>query len=100
MARITSEVAAAQVGRYDLVLIGARRARELNRGWRPHVACDNDVVVTALREIEAGKIGREYLLKPQNLDRREKPQHDENDSHHSSRHAAGTDPGPVRGHGD
>ena len=73
MARISSEVAAQKVGRYDLILIGARRARELNRGWRPTVACENDVVVTALREIEAGNIGRDYLLKPQNLDRRERP---------------------------
>jgi DNA-directed RNA polymerase omega subunit len=71
MARITSEVAAQRVGRYDLVLIGARRARELNRGWRQRVASTNGVVVTALREIEAGVIGREYLLKPQNIDRRD-----------------------------
>jgi DNA-directed RNA polymerase subunit omega len=74
MARISSELAARAVGsKYDLVLIGARRARELNRGWKPMVASDNDIVVTALREIEAGKIGRDYLLKPPNLDRRERP---------------------------
>lgn len=74
MARLTSEVAAQRVGRYDLILIAARRARELNRGWRPMIQCDNGVVVTALREIEAGVIGREYLLKPQNIDRRERAQ--------------------------
>ena len=73
MARISSEVAALKVGRYDLILIGARRARELNRGWRPTVTGDNGIVVTAIREIEAGNIGREYLQKPQNLDRRERP---------------------------
>ena len=74
MARLTSERAAAAVGnKYDLVLIAARRARELKRGWRPLVQCNNDVLVTALREIEAGKIGRDYLLKPRTLDRREKP---------------------------
>ena len=73
MARISSELAALAVGRYNLVLIGARRARELNRGWRPTLVSDNDVVVTALREIEAGNIGQEYLLKPQNLDRKERP---------------------------
>jgi DNA-directed RNA polymerase subunit omega len=78
MARLTSERAAAAVGnKYDLVLIAARRARELKRGWRPLVQCDNDVLVTALREIEAGKIGRDYLLKPRTLDRREKPPEDE-----------------------
>ena len=73
MARISSEIAALKVGRYDLILIGARRARELNRGWRPTVTGDNGIVVTAIREIEAGNIGREYLQKPQNLDRRERP---------------------------
>ena len=78
MARLTSERAAAAVGnKYDLVLIAARRAREIKRGWRPLVQCDNDVLVTALREIEAGKIGRDYLLKPRTLDRREKPPEDD-----------------------
>ena len=77
MARICSELAARAVGsKYDLVLIGARRARELNRGWRPTISCDNGPVVTALREIEAGNIGRDYLLKPANLDRRERPPQD------------------------
>jgi len=71
MARITSEVAAQRVGRYDLILIGARRARELNRGWRQRLPSTNGAVVTALREIEAGIVGRDYLLKPQNIDRRE-----------------------------
>lgn len=79
MARLTSEIAARQVGsKYDLVLIAARRARELNRGWNPLVKCDNSLPVTALREIEAGLIGREYLRKPQNLDRREQPPSEQN----------------------
>lgn len=74
MARITSEEAVKAVGsRYDLVLIGARRARELNRGWRPQISNSNGVVVTALREIEAGLVTRDYLHKPQFVDRREKP---------------------------
>lgn len=77
MARISSELAARAIGsKYDLILIGARRARELNRGWRPTVTCDNGAVVTALREIEAGNIGRDYLLKPPTLDRRERPPQD------------------------
>ena len=80
MARLTSERAAAAVGnKYDLVLIAARRARELKRGWRPLVECKNDVLVTALREIEEGKIGRDYLLKPRTLDRRERPPQDTQD---------------------
>jgi len=74
MARLTSEIAAQRIGgKYDLVLVAARRARELNRGWRPMIQCNNSITVTALREIEAGLIGRDYLLKPQNLDRRERP---------------------------
>ena len=71
MARITSEVAASKVGRYDLILIGARRARELNRGWRAKLDSKNSVVVTAIREIENGLIGRDYLLKKPYIDRRE-----------------------------
>jgi DNA-directed RNA polymerase subunit omega len=66
MARLTSEQAVAQVGnRFDLVLIAAIRSRELKRGHRPLVTSKNGPNITALREIEAGKIGREYLLKLQ-----------------------------------
>jgi DNA-directed RNA polymerase subunit omega len=79
MARITSQRAALAVGsQYDLVLIAARRVRELKRGWLPTVQCKNDLLVTAIREIEAGKIGRDYLLKPRTLDRRERPPEVEN----------------------
>ena len=74
MARITSDAAALAVGnKYDLVLIASRRVRELKRGWLPRVQCNNDLPVTALREIEAGLIGRDYLLKPRTLDRKERP---------------------------
>ena len=74
MARITSQRAALAVGsQYDLVLIASRRVRELKRGWHPKVICDNDLPVTALREIEDGLVGRNYLLKPRTLDRREQP---------------------------
>jgi DNA-directed RNA polymerase subunit omega len=77
MARITSEVAAQQVGRYNLVLIAARRTRELNNGWRPLVSANNNSSpIVALREIEAGLIGKEYLDKPQTLDRKERPPHE------------------------
>ena len=64
MARITSQAAVEQVGnRYDLVLIACIRARELTRGHIPLVSKKGGPVVTALREIEEGKVGREYLLK-------------------------------------
>ena len=74
MARLTSELATQQIGsRYDLVLIASRRARELRHGWKPKIESTNDALVTALREIEQGHIGREYLLKPANIGRKEKP---------------------------
>ena len=62
MARITSEKAALAVeNRFDLVLIASQRVRELKRGAMPKVATKNGAVVTALREIEEGHIGRDYL---------------------------------------
>ena len=73
MARITSEKAAAAVGnRFDLVLIAAQRVRELKNGSRPLIATKNGAVITALKEIEEGKVGREYLLKLQKKPRRSK----------------------------
>ena len=64
MARITSEKAVDMVGnRYDLVLIASVRARELKRGHMPLVSKVSGFNVTAIREIEEGKIGREYLDK-------------------------------------
>ena len=74
MARITSEDAVEQVGnRFDLVLIASRRVRELRNGYRSHITSTNGALVTALKEIETGHVGREYLLKPtevKNPDRR------------------------------
>ena len=67
MARITSEPAVKAVGnKYDLILIASRRARELKHGWSPHVPVKKgeNATVTALREIEQGFVGRDYLLKP------------------------------------
>lgn len=62
MARITSQKAAEAVeNRFDLVLIASQRVRELKRGAMPKVASKNGAVVTALREIEEGLIGRDYL---------------------------------------
>jgi len=62
---LTSQLAVAAVeNRYDLVLIASRRARELSRGYRPKVTGKNSPIVTALMEIEAGHVGRDYLLKP------------------------------------
>lgn len=64
MARITSQEAVEQIGnRYDLVLIGSIRARELKRGHLPMTKKKGGNIVTALREIEEGKIGIDYLKK-------------------------------------
>jgi DNA-directed RNA polymerase subunit omega len=78
MARITSELAAQQIGNiYELVLVATRRVRELRNGHAPMVEKINGDVVTALREVEEGKIGREYLVKPLEVTperkRRERP---------------------------
>jgi len=61
---ITSEDAVKMVGsRYDLVLIAAKRARELRRGDAPRVPTKNGPILTALAEIEQGATGREMLKK-------------------------------------
>jgi DNA-directed RNA polymerase omega subunit len=49
--------------RFNLVLIASKRVRELSRGYKKLTATDNSHAVTALREIEAGLIGPEYLKK-------------------------------------
>ena len=71
MARITSEEASRQVGsKYDLVLIASRRVRELRNGHAPTITDSHpSAIITALREIEQGQVGREYLLKNPNIDR-------------------------------
>ena len=64
MARVTVEDAVKQVGnRFDLVLIAARRARQIAvQGRDPLVDEENDKpTVIALREIEEGLISNEFL---------------------------------------
>src|SRR5262249_27558207 len=57
MARITVEDCLNKVpNRFELVLLGARRAKSLLKGARPLVDSDNKEVVTALREIASGKV--------------------------------------------
>lgn len=64
MARYTSQAAVEKVGnQFDLVLIASARVRELRNGHAPKVSGKSGPTVTALREIEEGKIGREYLKK-------------------------------------
>ncbi len=58
MARITVEDCLEHCeNRFSLVHIAAKRTRELYKGIEPMVHCKNREVVTALREIAAGKVG-------------------------------------------
>lgn len=64
MARVTVQDAVEKVGnRFDLILMAARRARQLQLNQRmPLVSEDNDKpTVIALREIEEGLISEEIM---------------------------------------
>ena len=62
MPRISSEKAVEAVGnRYDLILIAAQRVRELKNGRIPKVQSKDGPSLTALKEIEEGLVGRDYL---------------------------------------
>ena len=64
MARVTVEDAVDRVGnRFDLILLAARRARQLSgQGKDPLVETKNEKpTVIALREIEQGKIDADRL---------------------------------------
>jgi DNA-directed RNA polymerase subunit omega len=61
MARITVEDCLEKVpNRFELVLVGARRTKQLLKGARPLVESDNKEVVTGLREIAAGEVTLRY----------------------------------------
>jgi DNA-directed RNA polymerase subunit omega len=63
--RLTSELAVDQIGnRFDLVLVASQRARELQNGSAPRVnGVHGKYIATALKEIEEGHIGIDYLKK-------------------------------------
>ena len=68
---LTSQAAVNAVGnRYDLVLIASARVRELVRGHVPKIKVKHGHVITTLLEIEHGHVGRDYLYKNTNEDRR------------------------------
>jgi DNA-directed RNA polymerase subunit omega len=57
MARITVEDCLRKVGsRFELVILAARRAKMIMKGAKPLVDADNRPIVTALREVAAGKV--------------------------------------------
>jgi DNA-directed RNA polymerase subunit omega len=63
MARVTVEDSLSMVNnRFDLVLIAAKRARNISMGAEPLLSDDNDKpTVIALREIADGLVGEEIL---------------------------------------
>ena len=69
---LTSQAAVEAIGnRYNLVLVAARRVRELHRGDAPKIdETRYGAVNTALMEIEQGKVGLEYLLKEPHVEAR------------------------------
>ncbi len=60
MARITVEDCLERIpSRFILVHLASQRARQLLKGAKPLVNSDNRAIVTALREIAAGRVGIE-----------------------------------------
>ena len=59
MARITVEDCLSEIpSRFELVILAAKRAKQLLKGAKPLLASDNRAIVVALREIAAGKVRR------------------------------------------
>jgi DNA-directed RNA polymerase subunit omega len=59
MARVTVEDCLEKVtNRFQLVVLASKRAKQLLKGAKPLVDTDNREVVTALRELAAGKVRR------------------------------------------
>ena len=57
MARITVEDCLKRVdSRFELVILAGRRAKMIMKGAKPLVESDNRPIVTALREVAAGKV--------------------------------------------
>ena len=61
MARVTVEDCIKKIpNRFELVLVAAKRAKQLLDGARPLVEADNKEIVTSLREIAAGEVMIRY----------------------------------------
>ena len=57
MARVTVEDCLRKISnRYELVILASKRAKQLFAGEKPMLETDNREIVTALREIAAGKV--------------------------------------------
>jgi DNA-directed RNA polymerase subunit omega len=60
MARITVEDCLLKIpNRFELVIVAARRAKDLLKGARPLVQSENKEIVTALREVAAGRVWKD-----------------------------------------
>ena len=66
MARVTIEDSLQKVpNQYELVILGAKRARQLFNGEAPRIKSNNREIVLALREIAVGKVRKaSKKLKP------------------------------------
>ncbi len=64
MARVTIEDCLDQVeNRFELVILSAKRARQISNGAEPTVDWDNDKpTVVSLRELAAGSIDADVVL--------------------------------------
>jgi len=62
MARVSIEDCLTLIpNRFVVVMLAARRMRQLKKGSDPLIECKNKEAVTALREIAAGKVGIKNL---------------------------------------
>ncbi len=74
MARITVEDCLKTVeSRFELVILAARRAKMLLKGAKPLVQTDNRYIVTALREVAAGKV---KFIDPRDKEKQAEPPHE------------------------
>ncbi|HEY7220195.1 MAG TPA: DNA-directed RNA polymerase subunit omega [Candidatus Binatia bacterium] len=61
MARITVEDCLQKVpNKFELIILASKRARQLFAGVKPLLDTENREIVTALREIAAGKVRRSH----------------------------------------
>ena len=62
MARVTVEDCLRQEpSRFKLIHLAVQRVKQLRKGAKPLVECDNKEIVCALREIAAGKVTWENI---------------------------------------
>ncbi len=75
MARITVEDCLKKVeSRFELVVLGARRAKMIMRGAKQLVETDNRPIVNALREVAVGKV---KFIDPKNKGKKSELSHSE-----------------------